>query len=144
MKKHTKFMIYASLHEEIEAGWVWLSTPTLPPRSIICIYNPGPDKKVYCEALQIDENFLRKYNDPNSGRHLDGSVPQLVMNAWYRSRLGNIGTKSEYELNITQSNCLLWKLLACIHHPQVVVRMGTWLGIIGILLGGISLVLGFK
>ena len=53
--------IFASLREDAQQGWVWLQNSNFPARSIVKITNPKNKKSIYCESLQIDNNFLRLY-----------------------------------------------------------------------------------
>lgn len=50
--------LFAALREDTQQGWVWLQDSCLPARSIVKITNPANGNVVYCEALQIDNNFL--------------------------------------------------------------------------------------
>jgi hypothetical protein len=137
-----KYRIYASLHEEIDTGWVWLGTPVLPPRSIVKIRNTENKKIVFCEALQIEENFIRKYNESENRMKIDSPKSSLVISCWYRKILGDLPIQSETELKIVLKDNPWGRLWACLQHPQVVVRIGTWLGIISVSLGLIGLFLG--
>ena len=67
----------------------------------------------------------------------------MVMNHWYRARLSPkepLKTQGEYFLEIKAFDRLYnrWfgRLRACTGHPQVLVRVGVWLGIISV---GVSL-----
>lgn len=135
-----KYKIFAALHDELNAGWVWIRSSNLSSRCIVKIRNPQNRKKVYCEALQVDDNFLKKYND-SSRFHIVDSSPALVINSWYRKRLGDFSTQSCQDLEITPANRLWGKIWACLHHPQVIVRIATYLGLLSILLGFFSIVL---
>lgn len=129
-----KYIVYAAPTEEINAGWVWVGSPQLPSRCIIKIKNEQLHATVFCEALQIDENFLNVYN--SAGRiPIDQPDMTIVINAWYRKRLGEIVTQSKQELKITSADNLWGRIRACIQHPQVVVRLATWLGILSVVLG---------
>ena len=95
----------------------------------------------YCEALQIDKNFLSLYNQsPRITIH--NTQTALVINSWYRAALGGLSTQSEVTLNIKHSNCWWGKFKACTDHPQIIVRVAAWLGAIGLFLGSVGLVLG--
>jgi hypothetical protein len=133
--------IFAALREDIQQGWVWLQSPTLPARSIVKITNPSNGKSIYCEALQIDKNFLDFYNQP---KRITISDPQntLVISGWYRAALGDLFTKSDVHLCVKPSNSLWGKFKACIHHPQIIVRVAAWLGLVSVLLGLLGAVLG--
>lgn len=134
--------IYAALREDAQQGWVWLQNSNLPARSIIKITSPNNCKSIYCEALQIDENFLDYYNSNPKTIEIKDPQNALVISGWYRAALGDIPTKSEVNLCIRPCNCLWGKFKACTNHPQVVIRVAAWLGAIGLFLGLIGIVLG--
>ena len=104
--------IFAALHEDTQQGWVWLQDPSLPPRSVVKIKNTVNGKVVYCESLQIDNNFLTAYNQPP---RITISDPHdvIVINAWYRAGLGGLSTKSDIPLSIKSRNSWLGKFKAC-------------------------------
>ena len=138
--KNMRYKIFAALHDELNAGLIWVGSPVLPSRCVVKVRNPKNRKKVYCEALQIDDNFSTKYNADNR-YHLKGTPPDLVINSWYRKRLGDFPTQSCQELEITRADNLWGKLWACLHHPQVVVRLATHLALLSVTLGIISVAL---
>ncbi len=134
--------LFAALHEDAQNGWVWLKNSSFPLRSVVIIKNPK-GKSVYCEVLQIDNNFLKKYN--NSPRTFISEQKQenaLVINGWYRAKLGNLQTKSDIQLDINPCNCSWGRFRACTHHPQIIVRVAAWLGLISVVLGIVGVVLG--
>lgn len=138
-----KYKIFAALTEDINSGWVWLKNPECQQRAIVLIKNPISNKGVFCEVLRIDDNFTKHYNLRGEGRKYildDDNV--LVINEWYRKLLGGLSTQSEYELAIMQYNNQWGNFMACIQHPQVVVRLATWLGVIGVALGVLGIILG--
>ena len=133
--------IFAALKDDAHQGWVWLQNSTLKQRSVIRIVNPANGLSVYCEALQIDDNFLKIYN--KSPRiFIQDPSQSLVIGNWYRAGLGGVSKQSEITLEIHACNSWIGKFCACIHHPQAVVRVGAWLGGVGLLLGLIGLGLG--
>src|SRR5438270_7987977 len=99
----TSFRIYASTREDLNQGWVWIGWPELPQRAFVRIENPATGDAVYCEALRIDDNFL---NTCHQGRriHISQHPPALVINEWFRTRLGGIVTKSDVELEVSISD----------------------------------------
>ena len=142
-----KYRIFAAFHEDTNSGWVWLATPQLPQRSVVQITNLSNLKEVYCEALQIDDNFLDLYNKDTKRIHIADQSSALVMNEWYRKRLGDFKTQTDQALSIeVVAGCwprLYWaKAWACIRHPQVVVRLATLLGIWSVILGLIGTISG--
>jgi hypothetical protein len=138
-KNHMK--IFASQLEDAHQGWVWIQDSTLPPRSVIRIQNKINNKVVYCEALQIDKNFLDQYN---AAPRISICNPQgaIVLNAWYRAKLGGLQTQEEASIEVHRCNSFWGKFKACTDHPQTVVRVATWLGGIGLFLGVVGLLLG--
>jgi hypothetical protein len=98
------------------------------------VENRGNGKVIYCEALQIDDNFRNEYNQlPRTS--IPSTMPVAVMNAWYRHRLGDLETKKDHDLAITVSQTLCAKLRACFDHPQTIVRVAVWLACLSVGLG---------
>ncbi|MCG7990594.1 MAG: hypothetical protein JAY98_03545 [Candidatus Thiodiazotropha lotti] len=124
-------------------GWVWIYPANFEPRSIVKVTNKINQKVVYCEVLAIDRNFRQEYNYPPR-ENISQNERTIVINGWYRKRLGNIETKLMYDLEILQDNSWWGKLRANTGHPQVVVRLATWLGIISVTLGILGVGLAIK
>lgn len=137
-----KYKIFAALQEDINTGWVWIGKSKVQQRAVVKIVNKENGKKIYCEALSLDENFKKKYNnEPRIPiKKLDNSI---VINEWYRKRLGNIKTQLDYDLEIEEIDNLCGKVCATLQHPQVVVRIAVTLGIISVILGFFGLIFGF-
>lgn len=129
------------MRTDMTGGWVWLSGPVLVARSIIKITNRANNKSVFCERLEIDDNFTREYNQPPR-IDINPSEETVVINAWYRKRLGGLATTTFHDLKIIEANDWWGKIRANTGHPQVVVRLGTWLGVISVALGFIGVLLG--
>lgn len=129
--------IFASLREDSQQGWVWFKNDTKSFRSVIKIKNLENGKSIYCEALQIESNFLHIYNQPP---RITISDPKnsIVMNGWYRDKLG-LKTQVDIPLNIKDMDNPWGKFKACTDHPQIVVRLATWLGVLGLILGILGL-----
>jgi len=136
------YTLYAALHEDIAEGFVWLPANALPARCTVRISHHNGDRRrsVYCEALQLDKNFISRYNGADGTKKIaDNGVDIMVMSNWYRFRLGRLQTQKKYMLEIKACNNWCGKLLACTHHPQVIVRVGAWLGIVSVSLGVVSI-----
>lgn len=132
-------MLFAALREDSQQGWIWLQNSGFPARSIIKITNPLNKKAVYCEALQIEENFLSLYNSQSHRKTITNPQSSIVINGWYRAKLGDLSTQTEVALKIQPCNSW-WRrwwgcFRACTDHPQVVVRVAAWLGCISVGLG---------
>lgn len=136
-----KLKVYASLAEDINSGWVWLPEALAQERQTVYLRNTATNQSVYCEALQIGENFVKRYNR-NMTLKIDNDQVSVVMNEWYRQRLGIPKTGAEIEFEITRKDSAWGHLCACLHHPQIVVRLATKLAILSVLLGILGIVLG--
>lgn len=136
------YRIFASLQQEIDSGWVWLLAKEFPSRCIVNIRSKRTRKQIFCEALQIDDNFLNIYNTSTARHKIEDPETALVINAWYRKNLGDITTQSHEDLHIIVSNGFFSKLRASLGHPQIAIRVGTWLGIISVGLGAMGFIMG--
>ena len=133
--------LFAALHDDKDQGWVWLHDTQLRVRCVVKITVPESGKSIYCEALQIDDNFLKTYNQ--SPRFcITDPASSLVINYWFRAKLGGLGTQSDVLLTIKPCKGWWGKIKSCIDHPQIVVRISVWLSLIGLILGIVGLVLG--
>ena len=133
--------IYASLDDDIGEGYVWLRKAGLPPRGIVKITHTDSGRTVLCEALKFEDNFLKKYNQ--SPRFtINNPESSVVMSGWYRARLGDLQSQREYTLDIAKDDSWCGKIRACMHHPQVVVRVAVWLGLLSVALGVVGVLLG--
>jgi len=135
-----RFRIYAAKIEDMNQGWVWIGGQNLPQRSIVRL-STNDGRKVYCEILSIEDNFLNDYNKQGGGRvAITDRQMALVASEWYRTRLG-LQTKTEAEIEVSSANCFCGQIQACLDHPQVVVRLAIQLGIWSVILAIISIIL---
>lgn len=56
--------------------------------------------------------------------------------------LGGLSTQEDIPLTIKTRNTWWGRFKACVHHPQTVVRVAGWLGLISVVLGLLGAVLG--
>lgn len=136
-----RYRIFAVLHTDISEGFVWLKDPTLRARSIVKISNKAKGKSVRCEALQLEPNFLRVYNEKPRISITDQDSA-LVINAWYRAKLGGLSTRAEFDLEVMPSNSPWGKLRAAMQHPQGALRVAACLGLLSVGLGLLGVVIG--
>ncbi len=132
--------VYAALRDDVGEGHVWFQRPGLPERCVVKITNKG--RSVYCEALQIEKNFLEAYNQ-SPRVTIDNPASSIVMSYWYRAHLGGLETQKSYPLTVKVAKPLWGQLRACMQHPHLVVRVAVWLGILSVVLGvvGVGLAL---
>lgn len=133
--------LFAATHDDAHQGWVWLQDARLTARCVVKITNPANGKSIYCEALQIDTNFLDNYNQSPRFTITD-PASSLVLSDWFRAKLGGLATQSDIPLTIKPNESWWGKFNTCTDHPQIVVRVASWLGAIGLFLGFVGLVLG--
>src|SRR2546427_5668942 len=115
------YKIFAALRDDINNGWIWVAKPAVSGRTVVRVLNRENNTSIYCEALAIDENFLRIYN--SGGRlHISDVENAMVLNDWYRNRLGGLTTQNDYALVISIEEHLLGRARSCVDHPQIVVR----------------------
>ena len=152
------FIVRAAVSEETNNGWVWVQTPCdtrldseLTPRTIVTIKQKGEPcwSCIYVEVRKIDDNFRKQYNCKASTVSICQKKNVVVMSEWYRQALGIVKTtpkndESQTEiLLINRSKLPVWRSLrAACHHPDLVVRLGTRLGITGVWLGIVGVGLG--
>ncbi len=136
-----EYKVLASFRDELNQGWVWANQINLEPRSIVKIINLKNKKVIYCECLEIDNNYVSAYNHKPRA-HINENEKTITMNQWYRKRLGGIKTKHTYDLEIWEANGWYGSFRANIGHPQIIVRMATWLAIISVCLGVLSICMG--
>jgi hypothetical protein len=137
------YTIYPASEGEANEGWVWFKDPDLPSRTIVKIQNVATRHFVFCESRKIDAYFLENCKETH-GFELQNPDDALFISAWYRNALGGFDptsrSKKKVEISVTPMKGWLWSnLRAASHHPDIVARLGTRLGVIGVWLGGIAL-----
>lgn len=139
------YRIFAALSDESNEGWIWFKDPLFPTRTIVKVRNPETGHKIFSESRKIDTNFLIRYNERPHTVFLNNPGEALVISEWYRDALGAIKTtchsKKPLDLDITSAKIPGWRSLrASCHHPDIAVRVGTRLGVLGTWLGLVGLV----
>ena len=98
-----------------------------------------------CEKRILDKNYIKVYNNKSTTKRIDENKIEesIVINAFYRNKLGIDNTQEIVKLKIVEANgCIDKYIRAPLHHPNSFVRMGIILGIISMILGVIGLLLG--
>lgn len=149
----TNFIIRAALSEETNSGWVWMQVhgKSFAPRTIVRIERRAGSRTLstYVEVRKIDDNFRSNYNSDSKRISIVEKHDTLVMAEWYREALRIPCTTSPdnktgtVALAFACSRLPVWgSLRAACHHPDLVVRLGTRLGMVGVCLGVVGLWLG--
>ena len=142
------YIIRAARDEEANDGWIWMA---LPSRTVVRIKNPSARRHVYCQVRDIrDPNFLKRYNTSNAGRiAISHPCETMVISNWYRDALGGFNTTGKDNetgrvgLDVKPVQRWGWEALrAASHHPDIVVRLGVRLGVLGAWLGILGLIFG--
>lgn len=138
------YKILAALKSDTNDGWIWITHPLdIPSRSIVQVKNQANRKSIFCEALMIEDNYRRDYSSGSTIK-MPKTESIVTMNSWYRNKLGISKTNLNYDLKIKPANHLYGKLRSIIQHPQIVVRVASWLGIISLFLGILGVLLSLK
>jgi len=138
-----EYNVLASLRDELNQGWVWVTNSGLESRSVVKITNSRNNRSIFCECLEIEDNYIFAYNNPPR-ISINKDEPTITINSWYRKKLGGIETKTIHELEIRSANGWYGRLRANIGHPQVVVRMAVWLSLISLGLGVLGVCISLK
>jgi hypothetical protein len=136
-----KLRVFASLAEDINNGWIWVSKSVVENRSVVKIKDIETDsgKSVFCEAIPIDESFISRYNNSELTHKIKDEEASIFINGWYRKKLGIGETQQEQNFQITVADNCWGHIRASLHHPQNVVRLAVTLAIISVFLGIVSL-----
>ncbi len=137
-----KLRVFASLSEDINSGWIWVPQNLVNERTVVWIKNSNSGKAVFCEALQIGENYVNRYNTNDRTYCLVDKNVSIVMNEWYRKKLGISETQTEIDFKVVTKDNPWGHLMACLHHPQIIVRLAMELAIVSVVLGLIGICLG--
>jgi hypothetical protein len=137
------FRVHTALHEETNNGWIWASYPQLQARSVVQITNLATKRSVHCEYREIDKFFLKRFNQskPDAANQMTMEENPMAISLWYRNALGiqGIGMDVDLELNAER-----FKLLGIVRsgsqHPDMISRLATRLGVLGVWLGITSIV----
>lgn len=137
-----KLKVFASLAEDINSGWVWVPESFVGERTVVRIRHKKTGKAVYCEALQVGGNYLKRYNTNERTKKITDKDASIVMSEWYRKKLGVENTQEEIEFVIVAKNNPWGHLRASLQHPQIVVRLAMELAILSVVLGVVGVYLG--
>ncbi len=153
------YELHLAISEDIASGWIWIETNNSELRALLDAHRPVAkvsynDAAVYCEVLFAD-SFDRARFDEFYGKHSSSLSPvsasdgeRVFINHWYRNKLG-IAVKAGSSVKLTfrfKHNliCESWyQANGCMAHPQVIVRVATWAGLVALGLGvlGVGLAL---
>lgn len=145
MEMNNSYKCRVALVENIEAGFVWIGKPKVESRTIVRINNCKKNGKVvYCQALNIDNNFVKKYNEEKSTTTIKKDGDYIVANKWYRDKLG-IEKNKEAKLLIRtkgKTQKFWWAYKAARSHPENSIRLSALLAILSLFLGVVGMIMG--
>ena len=145
-KIQDSFNVYAALHEDISNCSAWIQhrgMESFNSRTIVAIRNPANRKTVHCELYKIDSNFRNHYKKSGNTRSIPLKDNVIILNYYYRAKLGIDETGTVHTLSIKKALPLIGNFRLNISHPQSVVRMAVWLGGISVIMGAVSLIASF-
>ncbi len=160
------YVVRQALCDEMESASVWITDTSLfDTRTAVLIEHWVDNKKiksVCCECMVVDPTYRKRRDkvcEANGWRLFSEALQSdrairvgkqaaetIVMSAYYRSRLDvkNRSGDSSYTpamLRIVpiKRHDVYHRIQVCLNHPQIAVRMATWIGIIGAALGVLGL-----
>jgi hypothetical protein len=146
------FELHYAISEDIANGWIWVETSEhdlaskLEAKRRVARVSHGA-KAIFCEVIHVDDYDLERFNHfyeqhgvSQLHRGVDGKfqrAERVFINHWYRRKLGiEVKAGESLLLNIAVKSNPHAQARACIqHHPQLVVRIATWLGVVALGLG---------
>lgn len=137
-----RYKVYVALHEEARECWVWLPFDSSLSADYVSIRYPGTGWSVVCERRVIDKNFRDVYNSAGGTIPLPDSGQFVVMNAWYRQRLGLLDTDPDVSLEIRDARGWLAMYRASRQHPSPAIRISICLALLSVFLGFIGFLAG--
>lgn len=148
------YTIYAAREDEYNAGYVWFLNPEFVSRTPIELYNPDTGYTTYCKSRLIERNYMDRYKSESHRVPIDPPEKALVVSEWYRNALGGFDTTANREwanrmaaaeadkisattlIGVRRLRVPGWRYLRVAnHHPDMAVRVGTRLGVLGAWLG---------
>jgi hypothetical protein len=134
------YLILASLYAESKEGWVWL--PLSANWSTDLVRITYHNRSVICERRVVDSNFRGIYQR-EKGAPFPTSENVVIMNAWYRQRLGINDTGVTLPLEIEEVHGFWSKHVSVFQqHPQAMVRTNILIALVSVGLGILGLILG--
>jgi len=144
MTQHKEYYILPALKEDINSPFVWITDNNLSSRSIIKLKNAIVDKCIFCEALVIDENFIKQYNNSKQTYKIFPDKNILVINEWYRNKI--LLKKNQTAILEIKSPCKFfawtYQIKAGLLHPDSCIRLCCVIAVLSALLGILSVILG--
>jgi hypothetical protein len=147
-KKDDLYDVHRSLDDEKNGGLVWFRDPMLQSmesRRVIVRITAKTGRSVFCEALFADSRFMEKWCSIwkiPSYPIAPADTNLAFISQWYRSKLGIDPLPQQLQVEYLESlTPLAWQVFACLDHPQIIVRFGAALGLIGLAMG-VGLALG--
>jgi hypothetical protein len=139
------YIIKAALAEEALESWIWTNDDSIKKGFILIKkkHNKGCRKKVRTYKRNLDTNFIDKYNErPHTNKikqeDIDSGVKFLVINEYYRDRLG---IKKNKEEPLIIRNICCWgkfRMLFQCYSPNPTIRLASVVGIISVVIGIVS------
>ncbi len=148
------YELHLAISEDIASGWMWVETKNTDLRELLNAHRPiakvsYKNAAVFCEVLCADSYDLKRFDEFYEKHGLtqvssSGKAEQknrVFINHWYRNKLGIVDVAAGGSLDISFKfrDSLVgetwYQANACMAHPQVIVRVATWVGLVALGLG---------
>ncbi|MCG7964958.1 MAG: hypothetical protein JAY63_00020 [Candidatus Thiodiazotropha taylori] len=137
------YITRVALAEDIHNPFVWLSELPCDSREIVKLTNKSTSKSIWCEVVMASDNFIERYNRNPRTNEIKKDTPFIVVNAWYREKLGLSKNESaNIQIEVSKMPLFIKQLMASYIHPDNTVRLAVDLAFVSLVLGAIGLLLG--
>jgi hypothetical protein len=134
------YTVYASIHSAARSGDIWHYEHNIKTRLIRVKPNNG--KTIIASNRIIDLNFENLYNSSKRRKMLAiNKIPEpIIMDEFYRKRLGIQETGVTVQLSVTPAK---WYdgISYLLRHPNDAIMLASYVGIIGTIVGIISIII---
>lgn len=141
---NTQFSLRKVRRNYVSEGCIGLSSDIAQEGTRQIVKISHNSYSIHSEVLVFDKDFTDDYNKMFPKLAFEPCDHVIMLNRWYRERLGikewQHGETPQVTLKISLCNTFHAKILACLDHPQTSVRVSTWLGIISVTLGLFSII----
>ena len=137
------YITRVALAEDINNPFVWFSELPCNSREIVKITNKNTSKSIWCEVVKASGNFIERYNRNPRTNEIKEDIPFIVLNEWYREKLGlNKNETANIEIKVSKMPLFFRQIQASYIHPDNTVRLAVDLAFVSVALGAIGLLLG--
>jgi hypothetical protein len=119
-------------------GWGWINEELISKNGFYRIITEKGKITIYLRT--IDKNFVEKYKESKRKVNLSESKNTLVINEYYRTRLGIQETGTRITAKIKKCGFVKRNLLWNFTHPNPYVRHSSYMTLFSLIVGFVALI----